>query len=218
MPLYRSRAPALPLPTNEYSRPQQDQVTNSLRLYFNLLDDALLNLSANDGGRALMFPYGSFSSAVDQENTADNTPQIIATEVTDVANSMSYVADEGIHVDRTGVYNVQFSVQFANTAVTVRNVWVWLKKNGADLAGTGSKFDVHGAHLSSDGYLVAACNFLVPLAAEDYIALWWATELAKVGATDGVYIEKYDAAVSPFAVPAVPSVVLTLSFVSAVLP
>ena len=218
MPLYRSRAPALPLPTNEYSRPQQDQVTNSLRLYFNLLDDALLNLSANDGGRALMFPYGSFSSAVDQENTADNTPQIIATEITDVANSMSYVADEGIHVDRTGVYNVQFSVQFANTAVTVRNVWVWLKKNGADLAGTGSKFDVHGAHLSSDGYLVAACNFLVPLAAEDYIALWWATELAKVGATDGVYIEKYDAAVSPFAVPAVPSVVLTLTFVSAVLP
>jgi len=218
MPLYRSRAPALPLPTNEYSRPQQDQVTNSLRLYFNLLDDALLNLSANDGGRALMFPYGSFSSIVDQENTANNNPQIVATEVEDVANSMSYVADEGIHVDRTGIYNVQFSIQFTNTDSQAHNTWVWLKKNGSDLAGTASKFDVPSSHGSSDGYLIAACNFFIELAAEDYIALWWATSQAKVGATDGVYIEKYDAAVSPFAVPAVPSVVLTLSFVSAVLP
>lgn len=218
MPLYRSRAPALPLPTNDYDRSQQDQVINSLRLYFNLLDDALLNLSANDGGRALMFPYGSFSSAVDQENTADNTPQIIATEITDVANSMRYVEDEGIHVDRTGVYNVQFSIQFANTLITVQNAWVWLQKNGANIAGSASKYDVHGAHLSSDGYLVATCNFFVPLAAGDCLSLWWATAQAKVDATDGVYIEKYDASASPFSVPAVPSVVLTLSFVSAVLP
>lgn len=218
MPLYRSRAPALPLPTNEYDRSQQDQVTNSLRLYFNLLDDALLNLSANDGGRALMFPYGSFSSAVDQENTADNTPQIIATEITDVANSMRYVEDEGIHVDRTGVYNIQFSIQFANTDSQAHNTWVWLKKNGANIASTASKYDAPSSHGSSDGYLIATCNFFLELAAEDYIALWWATAQAKVDATDGVYIEKYDASASPFSVPAVPSVVLTLSFVSAVLP
>ena len=218
MPLYRSKAPALPIPTNEYSRSQQDQLAIALRLYFNLLDDALLNLSANDGARALMFPYGSFSSAVDQENTANDTPQIVATEITDTANSMSYVADEGVYVDRTGLYNVQFSIQFANTDAQAHNTWVWLKKNGADIASTASKYDVHSSHGASDGYLIATCNFFVSLEADDYIAIWWATAQAKVGATDGVYIEKYDASVSPFAVPAVPSAVLTLSFVSATLP
>ena len=218
MPLYRSKAPALPLPTNDYSRAQQDQVTSALRLYFNLLDDALLNLSANDGGRALMFPYGSFSSAVDQENTADNNPQMIETEVTDTANSMSYVATEGVYVDRTGLYNVQFRIQFANTDSQSQNTWVWLRQNGVDIASTASKYDVPSSHGSSDGYLIAACNFFVSLEADDYIALWWASTKDKIGATTGVYIEKYDALTSPFAVPAVPSAVLTLSFVSAVLP
>lgn len=38
MAKYNVRAPSLPIPTTEYSRSQQDQFQNALRLYFNRLD------------------------------------------------------------------------------------------------------------------------------------------------------------------------------------
>ena len=117
---------------------------------------------------------------------------------------------DGIHVTYSGIYNYQFSVQFANTSATIYNAFIWLRKNGVDLAGTGSKFDIPGKHGGSDGYLIAACNFYVQLAAGDTVEMWAAVENA------AVYMEAYAAQTSPFAMPAIPSVVATLSFVSSV--
>jgi hypothetical protein len=39
MTVYRIRAPSLPIPSDEYDRLQQNQLSNALRLYFNRLDD-----------------------------------------------------------------------------------------------------------------------------------------------------------------------------------
>jgi len=50
MPLYKARAPALPLPPIEYEQTQQDQFQNALRLYFNRLDNLLSDLSGNQCG------------------------------------------------------------------------------------------------------------------------------------------------------------------------
>jgi hypothetical protein len=38
MPLYKFKAPALPIPTAEYDSRQQELFSNALRLYFNRLD------------------------------------------------------------------------------------------------------------------------------------------------------------------------------------
>ena len=77
-----------------------------------------------------------------------------------------------------------------------------------DIEGTVSKFDVPGHHGTSDGYLIAACNFYVSLEAGDTVEMWAAVE------DTGVYMEAYAAQTSPFAMPSIPSVVATLSFVS----
>jgi hypothetical protein len=60
--VYRLRAPALPIPTLEYNKSQQDQFENVLRLYFNRLDNYLAGLSTSGGtgGSQLYFPYGAF--------------------------------------------------------------------------------------------------------------------------------------------------------------
>ena len=72
-------------------------------------------------------------------------------------------------------------------------------------------FDVPSKHGSSDGYLIAACNFYVQLAANDTAELWAAVD------NTGVYMEAYAAQTAPpFAMPSIPSVVATLTFVSAV--
>lgn len=47
---YNVRAPSLPIPTFEYSQKQQDQFQNALRLYFNQLDNFLVQLTNNMSG------------------------------------------------------------------------------------------------------------------------------------------------------------------------
>ena len=63
-------------------------------------------------------------------------------------------------------------------------------------------------HGSSDGYLIVACNFYIDLTAGDTVEMWAAVE------NTSVYMEAYAAQTSPFAMPAIPSVVVTLTYVS----
>ena len=157
----------------------------------------------------LSFPYAAIQRTTDKTFTA-NTATLITFNQNDFLNDCTNDGTDGIHVNNAGIYNYQFSVQFANTSATIYNACIWLRVNGVDVAGTGSKFDIPGKHGSSDGYLIAACNFYVKLQAGDYVEMWAATENA------AVYMEAYAAQVSPFAMPAIPSVVATLSFVSRV--
>ena len=156
--------------------------------------------------------YGSFSSSVDQNATANNTPTIVTFNTTDMANNMS-LASNKVTISTAGKYNIQFSLQFVNTHNQSHNTWVWLRKNGTDLAGTASKYDVPSTHGSSDGYLIAVANFFVTAAVGDYFELVWASDQVYIVSPlqNGVYIEAYAASTSPFTVPAVPSAVMTLS-------
>ena len=78
-----------------------------------------------------------------------------------------------------------------------------------DVAGTASRFDVPSKHGTSDGYLISAANFYIQMNANDYVEMWAATDSTQP------YMEAYAAQTSPFAMPSIPSVVATLSFVSA---
>lgn len=209
------KAPALPLARDTYDRRAEDEINRILRLYFNQLDNTFGGVLGVDGVKYLRAPHGAFQRDTDFNFATANTASIVTVPTTDFASGVYYEPGDGIHVEQSGVYNLQYSVQFANTDSQAHNAWLWLRKNGSDLAGTNSKFSVPSTHGSSDGYLLAACNFYVSLAAGDWVELWSAASQVENGVTDGVYIEAYTAQVSPFAAPAIPSVVLTLSFVSA---
>lgn len=200
--------PALPLAREQYDRPYQDQLNNVLRLYFRQLNTAVNSLVGDTGGRFLQTPYAAVQRTTDKTFTANTATQITFNQ-NDYLNGCTNDGTDGIMVNYNGLYNYQFSIQFANTAAATHTAWVWLRKNGVDLPGTGSKFDAPPKHDPSDGYLIAACNFYVNLVAGDTIEMWAAVE------NTSVYMEAYAAQVSPFAMPAIPSVVATLSFVSA---
>jgi hypothetical protein len=200
--------PSLPLGTDQYDRRYQDQYSNILRLYFNQLKNSLGLLWGDRGGQYLQFPYAAIQRNTDKTFTA-NTPTQITFEQNDFLSGCSNDGTDGIHVSQTGIYNYQFSIQFANTDTQIHSAWVWLRINGVDVAGTGSRWDITAKHGASDGYVLAAANFYVQLNAGDTIEMWAAV------ANAGVYMEAYPASTSPFARPSIPSVVATLSFVSA---
>lgn len=205
------KAPRLPAAPVEYAQRYGDDLTNILRLYFNQLDNVNTTAFGLRGGQYINNPYAAVQRTTNKTFTANTATQITFNQ-NDYVNGCTNDGTDGIHVGQSGLYNYQFSVQWANTSATIYNAYIWLRVNGVDVAGTGSKFDIPGKHGSSDGYLIAAANFFVELNATDRVEMWAAVENA------AVYMEAYAAQTSPFAMPSIPAVVATLSFVSSLTP
>ena len=204
--------PNLPLGTKEYEQRYQDQFTNILRLYFNQLRNALSELLSNVGGRYIAFPYGAFSSSVDQTTTA-NTATLMTLNTTDFANGVS-IDTSKITVENAGIYNLQFSTQFQNTDNQIQDISIWLRQNGTDIPGSTGFISIPARKSASAGeeaHEIIGWNYYLSMNAGDYIQIYWSTTLASVT------IQAYNASTGPTR-PSTQSVVATLSFVSSLPP
>lgn len=143
--------------------------------------------------------YGSFYDTTDQTAAAINTAYAMTFNSTDITQGV-YIGTptSRVYVDTHNVYNIQFSAQFVNTAGGTHNVWVWLRKNGTDVANSATTLRLQGNNAET----VAAWNFLLDMNAGDYFELMW---------------EVSDTAVSLFSDPAtavhpaIPSIILTVT-------
>jgi hypothetical protein len=154
------------------------------------------------------FPYGAFQDTTDQSIATITATANISLDTTDYSLGTSIVDGYKIKVDYSGLYNVQFSIQFANDDSQIQDVDIWFKKNGSDVAGSNSKFSVDDKHGSVKGHLIASLNFNIELAKDDYVSLAWATSSTLVT------IEHLAAQTSPTR-PATPSAIVTIQYLSA---
>jgi len=201
--------PSLPLPPNDRYDPRyHEEYGRVLRLYFNQLNGLLTSLVGTRGGQYLDFPYAAIQRSTDKSFTA-NTATQITFDQNDFLNGCTNDGTDGISVGQNGIYNYQFSVQLRNSDTQIHSAWIWLRINNVDVPGTGSKFDVISSHGGIPGFVIAACNFYVQLEAGDTVEMWAAVN------NTAVTFDATGAQTSPFAMPAIPSVVATLSFVSA---
>jgi len=207
-------APRLPAAPAEYDQRFIEQYSNILRLYFNgidttfggLLGQTRPNKGLHSGGAYLTFPYTSLSRTTDLTLTA-NTPTVITFDTTNYLNDGTYSAG-AITVNDAGLYTLQFRLQFANTDTQIHTAYTWVRVNGTNKTGTGSKIDVPSHHGSTDGYILGSGSFLVGLNAGDNISLCVAVDNAQV------YLEAYAANAPGFTMPSVPSATIALTFVS----
>jgi hypothetical protein len=198
------KAPSLPFAEVQYSRNYLDQLNNVLRLYFNQLDNTFQSLLSIAGGAAFKFPNGSFYLTTQQTIPAINTAYAIPFNNTAISNQVAIgTTTSHIVVSVDGYYNFQFSAQLAKTAGSTMAAWVWPRVNGVDIPDSNTKLQLTG---SSSSEMVAAWNFVLPMNAGDYFELYWAADHVGV-------ILKAEAANS-FS-PAIPPVILTATFVSA---
>ena len=154
------------------------------------------------------FPYGAFQDTTDQSIATITATANISLNVTDYALGTSLVDGYKIRVDYSGLYNVQFSIQLANADSQIQDIDIWLRKNGSDVAGSNSKFSVDSKHGSINGHVIAALNFNIELAKDDYVSLAWATT------STSVTVEHLAAQTNPTR-PATPSAIVTIQYLSA---
>ena len=205
--LLSPKAPNLPMSPLLPDRRYLDDLTNAQRLYFNQLDAVNTAVLGPRGGKWLDFPYAAIQRTTNKTFTVDTATQITF-DTNDFLNGCTNDGTDGIHVEQSGIYNYQFSVQLKNTDTQIHTAWIWLRNNNVDVPGTASKFDVISSHGGIDGFVIAACNFYVQAEAGDTIEMWAAVNNV------AVTFDASPAQTVPFAHPSIPSVVATLTFVS----
>jgi hypothetical protein len=153
-------------------------------------------------------PYGAFQDTTDQTAASTTAAYAITFNTTDFSNGVYLSNSSRLNVRNTGLYNLEFSIQFKNTTNDSQDAEVWFRKNGTDIAASNSRFGLAPRKASTDpSHIIGALNFYLDLVAGDYVELMW-----KVSDTN-VIIEHYAAGTSPTR-PATPSVITTMSYIS----
>jgi hypothetical protein len=187
-------APNLPVAPNDYERRYQDQLSNVLRLFFNLVSNSF-NAPK---------PHGSFYDTTTQTNPVAGAVNLMKFNSTYDSGETQFSVSKDtnrVYVAETAVYNIQFSAQLDKTGGSASDVFIWLRINGNNVAHSASKVVIDGPNSE----IVAAWNWVVTLADGDYIEIAWES------ADPNVILL---AAPASGNVPEIPSVILTVTWVS----
>ena len=146
--------------------------------------------------------YGSFYSTVTQTNVA-NTARSMSLNVTDISNGISISGSTNpyntyIKTENPGIYDIQFSAQVDKTDSGTDEIWIWLRKNGVNVDDSATSIQLVG----NGAHYVAAWNFFVNAAANDYYQLMWYSPDANV---------RLHAEAGFGVVPGIPSLIVTVN-------
>ena len=103
------------------------------------------------------------------------------------------------------MYNFQWSGQFVNTDTNPQDAFIWIKKNGTDVALSMGQISVPNSHGGTDGHTIASWNYFVRLTAGQYIELYWANNNQNVILT-GLPVQTFG--------PAAAAVIATMNYIS----
>lgn len=160
----------------------------------------------------ISLPNAMLISEVDQDLTSTTTEELLTYDVVALSNGIRVVDNSKIYVPCSGQYLVTFTLQVSNRSNAVQEFEVWAKDTGVNYPSSRTRFDIAARKDSSTwAHIVPAVTgiFTVNDPSTNYLEIaWWASS------TD-VFIEHYAAQTTPTR-PEIPSVILTINFVSAV--
>ena len=183
--------PNLPVAPVEYERRYQDQFANVLRLFFNLVANAI-NAPK---------PHGSFYDTTTQTNPVASAVNLMKVNsiYDDAETAFSVSKDTNrIYVAETAVYNIQFSAQLDKISGGTAFIFIWLRVNGVNVPNSASQIRIQG----NNAEIVAAWNYLHEFNVGDYFEIMWSTDDTSC---------QILAAAASTPVPGIPSVILTVT-------
>jgi hypothetical protein len=159
----------------------------------------------------IALPHAMLVSDADQANAGVTSENLLTYSSSAPANGVRVVDNSKIYVPCAGQYLVVFSLQVTNRGNTAAEFEVWAKDTGANFALSNTRYDIPSRKSSTVwSHVVPAVSGILTVndPSTNYLELaWWSDSL-------DVYLESYAAGTSP-ARPAIPSVILTINFVSA---
>ena len=143
--------------------------------------------------------YGVFAKTSDQTPAVINTAYAVTFDFTRISNGVVIgTPTSRIVVPQSGLYQIQATIQLGSGSSSAKNVWVWYRKNGTNIANSARLVTLD----INNGYIPVSVNEPISLAANDYIELMFAADSTSV---------TIDAVASTAFAPAAPAVVLEVT-------
>lgn len=121
--------------------------------------------------------YGQFAKTASQVPTAANTANAITWPAALISNGVSIGSPASrIVVANAGLYNFLASFQLTSGSASIKNVWLWFRKNGVDIPNTALVTSMD----SGTAIRSPSRSLLISLAAGDYVELMWAADSTNV--------------------------------------
>lgn len=214
--IFNTQAPALPIAIEDPTAGYQNNYSNILRLYFNQIDAFNSAVTGPLGAAYLDAPYIAASDTTSQYATANDTPKLVAWNSADAVNGFTLNPTNTATAQISGVYKIDFSLQFANTDNAEHDVFVWLQVDGVDIPSSSSRFTLAARKSTGDyTYIVGYSSVVFAAQQGNTIGLWWATDQAYISGTqDGIFMEALPAQTTPYSRPANPSAIGSIAFMS----
>lgn len=184
-------------------------------LITSLMSDRVYGGQFYGDGRHVETPYNQFWHDADQTAANTYTAYAVTLNKDDYPNGISIASSSRITFADVGIYLITYSLSFSNSTNDTQEIDIWFRYKGTDIAASNSRFTMPPRKSTGESsYLIAVTPFMVSVvAANDYVEIMW-----KVSDT-GVTLEYLasvaaNAGVTP-AIPATPSAIVTVQFISA---
>ena len=144
--------------------------------------------------------YGSFYDITTQTISNISLAYQVPIGNTTISSGVS-LSNGNIVVSTSGVYDIQYSIQFTNADNFTQDIDVWLRINNIDVPDSNSQFTIHSKTGSNPGKLIAVTPLVTPLNSGDTAQIMW-------NATNtGVAITTFAAQTNP-TIPRTPGVIV----------
>lgn len=144
--------------------------------------------------------YGQFSDSTDQPLAA-GTPKVVTFNTTDVSAGVSLVAGTQLTVAATGLYRFDISLQMLNSGGGGSTITFWPRINGSNVPNSASSIEMGNNNNRTLPYVM----LFLSLTAGQYVE--WVVQATGANTS----IEHFNAVVGPPAIPAIPSVIATVT-------
>lgn len=153
--------------------------------------------------------YGAFQSVASQYCAAQSATAMTF-EIVDIEDGVTIANNSYITLPNAGIYNLQFSIQTKNTGAGEDAMYIWLRQNNVDIAGSAGKTIIRGTQSGGSGESIVGWNFFIRTTAPgEAVQIMWFVE-------DEVHthIASFAAQSATASTPAIPgtaSIVLTVN-------
>ncbi len=133
---------------------------------------------------SVVYDYGSFYDTAKQAASAVSTATSLKFSYNGLLNNISIQPNTSgqpakITVLHAGVYKVSYAIQMIKPDVGVDEASVWIRRNGSAYVNTNTNFNIAGSNIKN----LLTGNYLVDLANNDYIELYFSVKNISTAAT-----------------------------------
>ena len=161
---------------------------------------SLVNPAGGGGINITQLARGDFASTVTQTIASTTAPQAIQMDTPVNTQGISLVSGTKLTAAASGYYLFVFTAQGHITSGSNKNLWIWLRYNGADIANS-----TQDTQFNAGPPVYITGESIVQLNANDYVEFWMA------GDSTNCQIQAQPASAGPPAYPASPSFQVTIT-------